>query len=75
MLEYEIEIGKEIARQEGKPEEMLEKIAQGKLTKFFKDNTLLNQIFVKDGKISVADYLKSKNPNLTATAFKHVKLG
>ncbi|MBK8623238.1 MAG: elongation factor Ts [Saprospiraceae bacterium] len=75
IIAKEIEIGKEIARQEGKPEEMLEKIAQGKLTKFFKDNTLLNQIFVKDGKISVADYLKSKNPNLTATAFKHVKLG
>lgn len=75
IIEKEIEIGKEIARQEGKAEDMLEKIAQGKLNKFFKDMTLLNQVFVKDGKISVAEYLKSKNPQLTATAFRHVKLG
>ena len=75
IVEKEIEIGKEIARGEGKPEEMLEKIALGKLNRFFKDNTLLNQIFVKDGKITVADYLKSKNPELTAIGFKHVKLG
>jgi len=75
IIAKEIEIGKEIARQEGKAEEMLEKIALGKLNRFFKDNTLLNQIFVKDGKISVAEYLKSKNPELTVTAFKHVKLG
>lgn len=75
IIEKEIEIGKEIARQEGKAEDMLEKIAQGKLNKFFKEQTLLNQIFVKDGKISVAEYLKSKNPELTATAFRHVKLG
>lgn len=75
VIAKEIEIGKEIARNEGKAEEMLEKIAVGKLNKFFKENTLLNQIFVKDGKISVADYLKSKNPELTAIGFKHVKLG
>jgi elongation factor Ts len=75
IIAKEIEIGKEIARNEGKPEEMLEKIALGKLNRFFKDNTLLNQIFVKDGKISVADYLKTKNPELTAIGFKHVKLG
>ena len=75
IISKEIEIGKEIARNEGKPEDMLEKIAIGKLNKFFKDNTLLNQVFVKDGKISVAEYLKSKNPELTATGFKHVKLG
>jgi elongation factor Ts len=75
IIAKEIEIGKEIARQEGKAEDMLEKIALGKLNKFFKESTLLNQIFVKDGKISVAEYLKSKNPDLTATAFRHVKLG
>lgn len=75
IISKEIEIGKEIAKQEGKAEEMLEKIAVGKLNKFFKDNTLLNQIFVKDGKISVAEFLKSKNPELTAIGFKHVKLG
>lgn len=75
LINKEIEIGKELARGEGKPEEMLEKIALGKLNKFFKDNTLLNQIFVKDGKISVAEYLKSINPQLTAIGFKHVSLG
>jgi elongation factor Ts len=75
IISKEIEIGKEIARNEGKAEDMLEKIAVGKLNKFFKDNTLLNQIFVKDGKISVAEYLKSKNPELTATGFRHIKLG
>ncbi len=75
IIAKEIEIGKEIARQEGKAEDMLEKIAMGKLNKFFKEMTLLNQVFVKDGKISVEEYLRSKNPELTATAFKHVKLG
>jgi elongation factor Ts len=75
VIAKEIEIGKEIARNEGKAEDMLEKIAVGKLNKFFKENTLLNQVFVKDGKIIVADYLKSKNPELTAIGFKHVKLG
>ncbi len=75
LIEKEIEIGKEVARQEGKPEEMLEKIALGKLNKFFKDNTLVNQDFVKDNKLSVAGYLKSIDKDLVATGFKHVKLG
>lgn len=75
VIEKEIEIGMEIARNEGKPEDMLEKIAKGKLNKFFKENTLLNQIFVKDGKASVQEYLKSKNPELTVIGFKHIKLG
>jgi elongation factor Ts len=75
IIAKEIEIGKEIARQEGKAEDMLEKIAMGKLNKFFKEMTLLNQVFVKDGKISIEEYLRSKNPDLTATAFRHVKLG
>ncbi len=74
IINKEIEIGKEIARSEGKPEEMLEKIALGKLNKFFKDNTLLNQVFVKDGKASVAEYLKSIDKDLTVTGFKHISL-
>ncbi|MCB0549530.1 MAG: elongation factor Ts [Phaeodactylibacter sp.] len=74
-IEKEIEIGKEQARQEGKPEQILEKIAQGKLQKFFKDNTLLNQQFVKDSKQSVREYLHSFNKELTVTAFKHITLG
>ncbi len=70
----EIEIGMEQARQEGKPEAMLEKIAMGKLNKFFKENTLLNQAYIKDGKTSVKDYLKSVDPELTVVAFKRVAL-
>jgi elongation factor Ts len=75
IIEKEIEIGMELARQEGKPEEMLEKIAQGKLNRFFKDNTLLAQAFVKDNSLSVEAYLKSMDKDLTVTGFKHVKLG
>lgn len=75
VIAKEIEIGMEIARGEGKPEEMLEKIARGKLSKFFKENTLLQQQFVKDGTQTVASFLKSKNKDLTVTDFKHVKLG
>lgn len=75
IIEKEIEIGKELARQEGKPEDMLEKIALGKLNRFFKDNTLLAQSFVKDNSLSVEAYLKSMDKDLTVTAFKHVKLG
>ena len=75
VIEKEIEIGKELARQEGKPEEMLEKIALGKLNKFYKENTLLPQAFVKDNKLTVADYLKSFDKELTVTDFKHIKLG
>lgn len=76
LVEKEIEIGMEIARKEGKPEQMLEKIAQGKLNKFFKENTLLNQAYVKaSGKESVQDYLKTVHPELTVTDFKHIRLG
>jgi elongation factor Ts len=75
ILEREIEIGKEQARAEGKPEEMLEKIAQGKLQKFYKESTLLNQEFIKDNKMNVAQYIKSADKDLVATAFKRVQLG
>jgi len=75
IIEKEIEIGKELARQEGKPEDMLEKIALGKLNRFFKDNTLLAQAFVKDNSVSVEGYLKSIDKDLTVTGFKHIKLG
>ncbi len=74
-IEKEIEIGKEQARQEGKPEAMLEKIAMGKLTKFYKESTLLNQQYVKDSKQTVGAYLKSIDDKLTVTNFKHVELG
>lgn len=70
IINKEIEIGIELARQEGKPEDMLEKIAQGKLGKFFKESTLLNQAFIKENKKSVGQYLKEIDSNLTVTAFK-----
>ncbi len=75
VINSEIEIGKEQARQEGKPEAMLEKIAMGKLNKFYKEKTLLNQQYVKDGKQTVQSYLTSIDKNLTITAYKHVELG
>ena len=71
----EIEIGKEQARLEGKPEAMLEKIAMGKLAKFFKEQTLLNQSFVKDSSMTVGQYLKKMDGDLTVEAFRHVALG
>ena len=75
VVEKEIEIGKELARNEGKPEEMLDKIAIGRLNKFYKENTLVNQDFVKDNKLTIGAYLKSIDKDLVATGFKHVKLG
>lgn len=75
IIDKEIEIGKDQARQEGKPEELLEKIALGKLNKFYKENTLLNQDFVKDGSMSVSKYLDSVTKGLTVTDFKRVAIG
>ncbi len=75
VIDKEIEIGMEQARQEGKPENMLEKIALGKLNKFYKENTLLNQDFVRDTKITVGQYLKSTDPELKVTGFKRLILG
>ena len=74
VIAQEIEIGKEQARRDGKPEEMLDKIAQGKLAKFFKDSTLLNQDFVKDNKMTIKQYLQSANKELTVTDFKRYSL-
>ena len=71
----EIEIAKDLLRQEGKPEAMLENIAKGKLARFFKDNTLVNQDYIKDSKMSVADYAKSLNADLVVTGFKRAALG
>lgn len=74
-IERELAIAKEQIRAEGKPEEMVEKIAQGKLNKFYKDSTLLNQEFVKDSSKSIAQFLSSVEKGLTVTAFKRVALG
>jgi len=75
VIERELEIAKDQIRAEGKPEEMIEKIAAGKLNKFYKDSTLLNQEFVKDPSKNVAQFLSTVDKGLTVTAFKRVALG
>lgn len=76
VVQKEIEIGKEQARQSGKPEQILEKIAMGKLNKFYKDNTLLNQDFVKDTSLSVKKYISQNlGKEATVSDFKRVQLG
>jgi elongation factor Ts len=73
-IEKEIEIAKDQLRQEGKPEEMLDNIAKGKLKRFFKDNTLVNQAFIKDNKQSVSQYVKTIG-DVNVVAFERVALG
>ncbi|WP_370089120.1 translation elongation factor Ts [Ekhidna sp.] len=75
VVEKEIEIGKEQARAEGKPENIIEKIAMGKLNKFYKENTLLSQSFVKDNSQSVSQYLDTVSKGLTVAEFKRVSIG
>lgn len=74
-IEKEIEIAKDLLRQEGKPEAMLDNIAKGKLARFFKDNTLVNQDYIKDNKLSVAAYVASLDKDLIVTGFKRASLG
>ena len=75
ILEREIEIGKEQARQEGKPEAMLEKIALGKLNKFYQESTLLNQQFVKDGSLTIRQLLENTQKGMTVNAFYRIAIG
>lgn len=75
VIKREIEIGMEQAREEGKPEAMLEKIAQGKLTRFFRDNTLLNQDSILDNKKSVRQHMAEQDKEVTVTKFVRLKLG
>ncbi|HOP43477.1 MAG: translation elongation factor Ts [Flavobacteriales bacterium] len=74
VIDKELEIGKELAIQEGKPAEMAEKIAMGRLNKFFKESTLLAQDFIKDGKMNVEQYVKTADKDLTVTGFKRYSL-
>jgi elongation factor Ts len=74
-IERELEIAKEQIRAEGKPEEMVEKIAAGKLNKFYQESTLLNQAFIKEDKKSVGQYLDSVEKGLTVSVFKRVQIG
>jgi elongation factor Ts len=73
-IEREIEIGRDQARQEGKPEAMLDKIATGRLEKFYKESTLLNQQFVKDGSINIKQLLEQTQKGLTISTFKRIAL-
>lgn len=73
-IDRELEVGKELAIQEGKPAEMAEKIAMGRLNKFFKENTLLSQDFVRDNKISVQDFLTQTENGLTVTSYERFSL-
>ncbi len=75
IIEREIEVGKEQAIAEGKPAEMAEKIAVGKLNKFYKESTLLNQEFIRDNKKTIKQFLTDTDKDLTVTAFKRVALG
>jgi elongation factor Ts len=75
VIEREIEIGKDQARQEGKPEAIVEKIALGKLNKFYQDNTLLNQAFVKDNSVNIAQMLDKVAKGLTVKSFARVAIG
>ncbi|MFM7638500.1 MAG: translation elongation factor Ts [Bacteroidota bacterium] len=74
-IDRELEIGREQARAEGKPEAMIDRIAEGKLQKFFKESTLMAQDFVKDGSMTIEKYLSSVEPGLTVCGFKRVQLG
>jgi elongation factor Ts len=74
VVEKEIEIGKDQARAEGKPEAILEKIAIGKLEKFYKENTLLNQEFVKDSSVNIRQLLENTQKGLTVSFFKRIAL-
>ena len=73
-IEREIEVGKDLAIQEGKPAEMAEKIAMGRLNKFFQENTLMSQQFISDNKLSVEQFLNSTEKGLTVTEFKRFSL-
>lgn len=75
VIDKELEIGKEIALKEGKPEKIVDRIAEGMLKKFFQENTLLSQTFVKDNTKTIEEYLKSLDADLTVTGFRHIELG
>lgn len=74
IINQELEIARDKAREAGKPENLLDRIAQGALTKYYKDNTLLQQDFVKDAKMTIEQYLHQQNKELTVVAFKRITL-
>ncbi|RFC54662.1 translation elongation factor Ts [Brumimicrobium aurantiacum] len=74
VIDNELQVGKDQAIEEGKPADLADKIAQGRLNKFFKENTLLSQAFVRDNKLSVEQFLNSVESGLTVTDFKRFSL-
>ncbi|RYM33045.1 elongation factor Ts [Brumimicrobium glaciale] len=74
VIDRELQVGKDQAIEEGKPADLADKIAQGRLNKFFKENTLLSQDFVRDNKMTVEKFLNSVEPGLTVTEFKRFSL-
>ena len=74
LIEKELQIGKDLAIQEGKPAEMADKIAQGRLKKWFKESTLVNQAYIKDNKQTVADFINASAAGVKATAFSRAAL-
>ncbi|MBR6920354.1 MAG: elongation factor Ts [Bacteroidales bacterium] len=75
VIDRELEVAREQVRNEGKPENMVEKIAQGKLNKFFKENTLLHQEFIRDTKMNVAEYMHKADKDLVCEGFFRIQLG
>lgn len=75
IIDRELEIGRELARKENKPENMIDKIAQGKLNKFYSESTLLNQEYIREAKKTVAQYLAEADKEAKVTAFKRIALG
>jgi len=74
VIDQELEIGRHQALAEGKPENLVDKIAQGKLGKFYKENTLVNQAFIKEGKMTVKQYIQQADKELTVTTFKRYSI-
>lgn len=75
VIEREMEVYRGQVREEGKPENMVEKIAEGKLNKFFKESTLLSQEYTREAKVSVEEHLRKIDKDLTITAFQRAELG
>ena len=74
IIDKELEIEKELLTKEGKPANIIENILKGKLQKFYKENTLVHQAFIKDGHISVAEYVRAENSELKVVGFVRVSL-
>ncbi len=75
VINKELDVARELARREGKPEDLIEKIAQGRLNKFYQESTLLNQEYIMENDKNVNDYIKSIDPEIKVTKFYRFALG